>query len=80
MAKRRVHLTFPEKQIQEPVIYNLGKTYDIVTNIRRANVEDTIGWVILEIEGPDSSLDEGLAYLQGLGVQVSTISGDVVEG
>jgi len=80
MSKRRVHLTFPEKLIQEPVIYNLGKTYNIVTNIRRANVEDTVGWVILEIEADDAALDEGLAYVQSLGVQVATISGDVVEG
>jgi L-aspartate semialdehyde sulfurtransferase ferredoxin len=80
MSRRRVHLTFPEALIQEPVIYNLGRTYDIVTNIRRANVEDTVGWVILELEGTDDGLKAGLEYLQGLGVQVSTISGDVVEG
>ena len=80
MPKRRVHLTFPEKLIQEPVIYNLATTYNIVTNIRRANVEDTIGWVILEVDADDASLDAGLAYLAGLGVQVSTIAGDVVEG
>lgn len=80
MSKRRVHLTFPEKLIQEPVIYNLGKQFNIVTNIRRANVEDVFGWVILEIEGDDAGLDAGLKYLEDLGVQVSTISGDVVEG
>lgn len=80
MGKRRVHLTFPEALIQEPVIYNLGKTYGIITNIRRANVEDLFGWVILEIEGDDQAIDEGLGYLEGLGVQISTIAGDVVEG
>jgi ABC-type methionine transport system ATPase subunit len=80
MGKRRVHLTFPENQIQEPIIYNLGKRFDIVTNIRRANVEDTFGWVILELDGDERALDQGIAYLQGLGVQVNTIAGDVVEG
>jgi ABC-type methionine transport system ATPase subunit len=80
MAKRRVHLTFPEQLVQEPIIYNLGKDYTIVTNIRRANVEDNFGWVILELEGPEEALDAGLSYVEGLGVQVNTISGDVVEG
>jgi ABC-type methionine transport system ATPase subunit len=80
MAKRRVHLTFPENQVQEPIIYNLGKRFDIITNIRRANVEDNFGWVILELEASDEALDAGLAYMTDLGVQVSTIAGDVVEG
>jgi ABC-type methionine transport system ATPase subunit len=80
MARRRVHLTFPEKLVQEPIIYNLGKQYNIVTNIRRANVEDTFGWVILELEGDERALAEGLRYMEQLGVQVNTIAGDVVEG
>ena len=78
--KRRVHLTFPEDLVQEPVIHNMGKNYDVVTNIRRANVEDTFGWVILELEGADAAIDEALKYAEGQGVQVSTIAGDVVEG
>ena len=80
MAKRRVHLTFPENLVQEPIIYNLGTQFNIVTNIRRANVEDTFGWVILELDGDERALDEGLKYLEDLGVQINTIAGDVVEG
>jgi len=80
MAKRRVHLTFPENLVQEPIIYNLGKQFDIVTNVRRANVEDNFGWVILELDGVEEALDRGLKYLEEQGVQVNTIAGDVVEG
>ena len=80
MAKRRVHLTFPENLVQEPIIFNLGKQFDIVTNIRRANVEDNFGWVILELDGDEQALDRGLTYLEEKGVQVNTIAGDVVEG
>lgn len=80
MAKRRVHLTFPENLVQEPIIYNLGKRFDIVTNVRRANVEDNFGWVILELDGEEKALDKGLKYLEDLGVQINTIAGDVVEG
>ena len=80
MARRRVHLTFPEQLIQEPIIYNLGTRFDVVTNIRRANVEDNFGWVILELEGGEDAIAAGLSYVEGLGVQINEIAGDVVEG
>ncbi|HVL33666.1 MAG TPA: NIL domain-containing protein [Actinomycetota bacterium] len=80
MARRRVHLTFPENLVQEPIIFRLATDYDIITNIRRANVEDTFGWVILELEGSEDALARGLEYLEERGVQVNTIAGDVVEG
>ncbi|HEX9697484.1 MAG TPA: NIL domain-containing protein [Actinomycetota bacterium] len=80
MGKQRLHLTFPERLIQEPVIYNLGRKFDIVTNIRRANVEDEVGWVILEVVGEPEAVAAGVAYLEDLGVQVGRIDGDMVEG
>lgn len=80
MARKRVHLTFPEDLVQEPVLYNLARRFEIVTNIRRANVEERFGWVILEIEGDDATLAQGLDYMRGLGVQINEIAGDVVEG
>jgi len=51
MAKMKVRLTFPEVLINEPVIYNLGHKFQVVTNIKRANVEEKVGWVILELTG-----------------------------
>ena len=38
MARQRVKLTFPPELITEPVIYNLGNEFEVVTNIRRAKV------------------------------------------
>jgi ABC-type methionine transport system ATPase subunit len=80
MAKQRLHLTFPEHLVQEPVIYTLGKQFEIITNIRRANVEESVGWVILEVEGNEDALSKAAAYLEEKGVQVDRIDGDVVEG
>ena len=80
MPRQRLHLTFPERLVQEPVIYTLGKQFDIITNIRRANVEEKIGWVILEVEGTEEALAAGVFYLEDQGVQVDRIDGDVVEG
>ncbi len=80
MARMRLHLTFPEHLVQEPIIYTLGKQFDIITNIRRANVEEKVGWVILEVEGGEDALAGGIGYLEDRGVQVDRIDGDVVEG
>ena len=80
MAKRRILLTFPENLITEPVIHAMGTRYEIVTNVRRANVEERMGWVILEIDGPEEALNAAVAYAADLGVEVNEMSGDVVEG
>jgi ABC-type methionine transport system ATPase subunit len=80
VAKRRLHLTFPERLITEPVIYNMGKRFEVVTNIRRANVEERVGWVILEVEGSEEEIERAIEYAGSLGVEVATIDGDVLEG
>jgi len=79
MPKLRLHLTFPEQLIQDPIIWRLGRQYDIITNIRRANVEESVGWVILEVEGTEEALDQGVAWMKEMGVQVDRLSGEVVE-
>jgi L-aspartate semialdehyde sulfurtransferase ferredoxin len=80
VAKGRFHLTFPEDLVDEPVIYELGKRFEVVTNIRRASVEERFGWVILEINGPDHAVASAVSWLSERGVQVSRIDGDIVEG
>lgn len=80
MARIRLHLTFPPRLITEPVIYEMGKRFEVVTNIRRANVEERVGWVILELEGSQEQIDKSVEYASSLGVEVAPIDGDVVEG
>ena len=80
MARRRVMFTFPSELITQPVIYNLGHKFNIITNIRRADVTEDRGWVILELEAPDDSLETGLQWVRDLGVQVNAMEGDVIAG
>jgi ABC-type methionine transport system ATPase subunit len=79
-TRRRVRFTFPPDLITEPVIWRLGREFDVVTNIRRANVEENRGWVILEIDGPPSEIERALAAVQAWGVQVDPVEGDVIAG
>ena len=80
MAKRRVRFTFPEQLITEPLIYNLGRKFEIITNIRRANVQERVGWVVLELEGDDGEIERGLEWMTEAGVRVDPIIGDLIEG
>jgi hypothetical protein len=56
------------------------KRFDVVPNIRRANVEAHSGWVILELSGEQAQLDATVAYLEEVGCTVNTMEGDVIEG
>ncbi len=80
MARRRVRFTFPEQLITEPLIYNLGRKFEIVTNIRRANVQERVGWVVLELEGDEDEIERGLEWMIAAGVRVDPITGDLIEG
>jgi ABC-type methionine transport system ATPase subunit len=80
VARGRFHLTFPENLVDQPVIYELGKRFEVVTNIRRANAEERFGWVILDLDGPDQAVEDAVAWLADRGVQINRIDGDIVEG
>ncbi len=77
--KRRVKLTFPQQLIKEPVIFTMAKKYDVLPNIRRARVTDTVGEMILELEGEEVNLENGIQALREQGIEVELIEGDVIE-
>jgi len=80
MGKQRVKFSFPTEKVKEPIIYLLGRQFEIVTNIRRADVREDMGWVVLELDGDDSEIERGLEWVASTGVRVDPVSGDVIEG
>ena len=78
MARLRARLTFPASLVQEPILYRLVKDFDILINIRRADVKVDHGWVALEMEAPQETLERGVAWLKQRGVQVDPIERDVI--
>ena len=80
MVKRSVMFTFPEELIKEPIIYNLGQQFNVTTNIRRADVSEDKGWVVLALEGEENDIEEGIAWVTSKGVRVDPVIGDIVEG
>ena len=80
MGTQRVKFTFMTQMVKEPIIYQLGQTFNLVTNIRRADVREDMGWVVLELDGDDTEIQRGLDWVSAIGVRVDPLSGDVIEG
>lgn len=76
---KRVKLTFPQQLIKEPVIFTMAKQFNVMPNIRRARVTETVGEMILELEGNDKDLERGIGWLREKGIQVESVEGDIVE-
>ncbi|MSQ61004.1 MAG: FeS-binding protein [Dehalococcoidia bacterium] len=80
MVRKRVRFTFEGDLVKDPVIWQMGRDFAVVTNIRMADVEERYGWVILEVDGEPDEIDRAIAWAETKGVRVDPITGDVVEG
>lgn len=80
MGKQRVKFTFPKDLVTEPIIYNLGQKFSLITSLRRADVREDMGWVVLELEGEDHEIQRGIDWVESIGVRIDPIAGDVIEG
>ncbi|WP_420264879.1 NIL domain-containing protein [Candidatus Magnetominusculus dajiuhuensis] len=77
--KKRIRLTFPQDLIKEPVIYTVARKYDIVPNIRRARVTESVGEMILELDGQEDNLNLSIEALRETGVEVELVEGDIIQ-
>lgn len=78
MTNVRVKLTFPEHLIKQPVIGRMVKEFDVMPNIRRASVDDHVGWMVCELGGEDASVERAIEWLRDQGVSVDRLN-DLVE-
>jgi len=79
VASIKIHLTFPPERIKEPVIHRLGQEFKVVTNIRRADVSESAGWIDLELSGESDEIERAMKALEKLGIRVDPIEGSVLE-
>jgi hypothetical protein len=78
-AQRRLWLMYPPKLIQQPLIWELGKRFKVVTNIRQASVTDEIGIVCLEVDGKRDTVKSAIQWLEKSGVNVEPVEINVIE-
>ena len=71
MVKRRVMFTFTSELITEPIIYNLGQQFRLVTIIRRADLTEDRGYIVLELDGKEEDIEAGITWVTSNGVRVN---------
>ena len=76
MTRRQVMLTFTPEIIAEPVIYNLGQQFRLVTNIRRADLVEDRGWIALDLDGEETDIEAGLAWITSRGIRVTPVQNE----
>ena len=71
---------FPTRLVTEPVLWELGQKFKIVTNVRQASVTDEIGIVSLSLHGEREEIKRAISWLEELGVKVEPVEINTIEG
>ncbi len=71
---------FQPKLVTQPVVYEIGKQFEVVTNIRQASVNEEIGLVSIELDGERAEIEKAINWLEGIGVKVEPVEINTIEG
>ncbi len=77
--KTRLWLMYPPRMITNPVIWELGHKFKVITNVRQASVTDEIGIVCLELEGKRPDIKAAIKWLGKMGINVEPVEINVIE-
>lgn len=78
MYSKMLSLRFPPRVVNEPIVCNLVKKYDLTFNILKATIYPRKeGLVVMELSGHRKNFQDGIRYLKSLGMKVESIGQDV---
>lgn len=76
---RRIVLHFPPRVTGKPVVYRLAKDFNLSFNILKASVSPgEEGLLVMELTGDQEDYDKGIRYITEAGVEIQSLSQDVV--
>lgn len=78
-VKRKVYLTFPTAQVKEAIICDMYDKYKVRFNIRSASVNEQVGLMAVELEGPEDKIVEAIKFFRSRGLNVEPIEMNVIE-
>ncbi len=78
-VKKIIKLIFPQHLIKEPITFKVALKCEVVPNIRRAKVTETVGELVLELEGEQKNIDKAIKLFKKYGVEVELIEGDFLD-
>ncbi len=73
MAIEHYNLTFNKQMAGMPIIYNLGKKYELVTNLERANISEEAGWIQISLNGAPEEIQRAVADISAMGIFVTPV-------
>lgn len=78
MYSKMLSLRFPPDVVNEPIVCNLAKKFDLSFNILKATIfPRKEGLVVMELSGHRKNFQKGVQYLKGLGMKVESIGQDI---
>ena len=78
-VSRRIVLHFPPRVTGQPVVYRLARDFRLRFNILKASVSPgQEGLLVMELSGKQENYDKGIQYLTEVGVEIQSLSQDVV--
>ena len=79
MISKRIVLHFPNRLVDQPIVYKLVKDYNLKFNILKAYVTpQEEGLMILELSGEKNDFNRGMEYLLSCGVKIQPLSQDII--
>jgi ABC-type methionine transport system ATPase subunit len=80
IVKVKLNLTFPSQRVNQPVLAQVIKNFDVDVDIRRADVEANVGgYIMLEISRSEANIDSAIAFMKTMGIGVGFIGTDEVQ-
>ena len=70
-------LSYTLETITEPIIYTISQQFNLVTNIRQADLAEDRGWIIVEIDGAEKDIEDGIAWAISKGVRVDQVTEEI---
>ena len=76
---RIFNLEFPRVAVSDPLIYNVGQIFDVVTVIRAATINSTSCLMAMELRGKPAAIDKAIAYLKEHKVKITPIQPEDID-
>jgi L-aspartate semialdehyde sulfurtransferase ferredoxin len=67
--KKQFYLNFPRELVNEPILYQVGHKFKIVTNIKGASISDGAGLLAIELVGEKEEIEHAIKWLEGKGIK-----------
>lgn len=78
-VSKRIVLHFPRRLVDQPIVCQLVKEYNLDFNILKASITpDDEGLMVLELRGKQADFDKGISYLTKTGLNIQPLSQNVL--